>query len=129
MDRKSNKGKFILGLMVGLIAFKIISSLSSTKEQPLPPTTPGISNFDEYLVHSKHNSNLNELTTAQKEAYAYYAAQDFDKAIPLLENLCSDACDPVTYYYLGIAYYFANQDAKAEEILSDQRMRYYKLPI
>ena len=78
--------------------------------------------FDrEFILHSIERSAdvLDSLTVEQKIAYDLYAIQEFEDAIPKLNQLWKIQNDTMAYFYMGISYLATGNTSEAEKILSD----------
>ena len=59
------------------------------------------------------------MTVEQKIAYDLYAIQEFEDAIPKLNQLWKIQNDTMAYFYMGISYLATGNTSEAEKILSD----------
>lgn len=78
--------------------------------------------FDrELILHRTERSagGNDSLTLKQKIAYDLYAIQEFEEAIPKLNELWKIQHDTTAYFYLGVCYLATGNTSEGNKILSD----------
>lgn len=109
----------LIFLIAGITAVTYFILKSPVKVQE--PMAARTDLMEQSIIHKTVRSaeSENNLTVEQRIAYDLYVLQEFEDAIPRLEQLWENQSDTLAYFYLGASYFFTGRRDKAGRIFAD----------
>lgn len=109
----------LIFLFAGITAVAYFILRSPVKVQE--PMAAHTDLMEQSIIHKTVRSaeSGNNLKVEQRIAYDLYVLQEFEDAIPRLEQLWKNQSDTLAYFYLGASYFFTGRSDKAGRIFAD----------